>query len=98
MKDVPTSFSEDIVLPCYLHREETNDVFISKKFKSLNEVPDGAVIGSSSLRRQAQLLALNPTFKVITFRGNVQTRLRKIDQGKQCVTSSFLVYKSSASR
>ena len=54
---------------------------ISKKYKSLKELPDHAVIGSASLRRQAQLLALNPTLKVVNFRGNVQTRLKKLENG-----------------
>lgn len=81
MKDVPTWLPDGTVLPCNLMREETNDVFISKKYKSLLELPDGAVIGSASLRRQAQILAKNPTLKVVTFRGNVQTRLKKIENG-----------------
>jgi hydroxymethylbilane synthase len=81
MKDVPTSFPEEIILPCYLEREETNDVFISKKYKNIRDIPPGSVIGSSSLRRQAQLYAMNPLLKVVTFRGNVQTRLKKIENG-----------------
>jgi hydroxymethylbilane synthase len=79
MKDVPTWLPNGTVLSCYLPREETNDVFISKHYKSLSDLPDGAVIGSASLRRQAQLLAFNPTFKVVNFRGNVQTRLLKLE-------------------
>ena len=82
MKDVPTQLPPGTILPCYLPREETNDVFISEKYSSLSELPDGAVIGSASLRRQAQLMAMNPSFKVINFRGNVQTRLRKLREGK----------------
>jgi hydroxymethylbilane synthase len=81
MKDVPTRLPEGTTLPCCLPREETNDVFISKKYKTLSELPPYAVIGSASLRRQAQLLSLNPTYKVINFRGNVQTRLRKLEEG-----------------
>lgn len=81
MKDVPTWLVDGTVLPCNLQREETNDVFISKKYKTLKDLPDGAVIGSASLRRQAQLLAMNPTFQVVNFRGNVQTRLKKIENG-----------------
>lgn len=83
MKDVPTRLPDGTVLACYLPREETNDVFISEKYKSLSDLPDGAVIGSASLRRQAQLMAMNPTFKVINFRGNVQTRLQKLHNGNQ---------------
>jgi hydroxymethylbilane synthase len=81
MKDVPTWLLDGTVLPCNLQREQTNDVFISKKFKTLKSLPDKAVIGSASLRRQAQLLAINPTFQVVNFRGNVQTRLKKIENG-----------------
>lgn len=79
MKDVPTWLPDGTVLPCNLIREETNDVFICKKYKSLRDLPDNSVIGSASLRRQAQLLAMNPTLKVVNFRGNVQTRLKKIE-------------------
>jgi hydroxymethylbilane synthase len=79
MKDVPTWLPDGTILACNLEREETNDVFICKKYATIADLPDGAVIGSASLRRQAQLLAMNPTFKVVNFRGNVQTRLKKIE-------------------
>jgi hydroxymethylbilane synthase len=79
MKDVPTWLPDGTILPCNLEREETNDVFICKKYKTLKDLPNGSVIGSASLRRQAQLLAMNPTLKVVNFRGNVQTRLKKIE-------------------
>lgn len=82
MKDVPTWLPEGTTLPCNLPREETNDVFICKKYSTLQSLPDHSVIGSASLRRQAQLLAMNPTLKVVNFRGNVQTRLKKIENGK----------------
>jgi hydroxymethylbilane synthase len=81
MKDVPTWLPDGTVLPCNLEREETNDVFISKKYKTLKDLPKGAVIGSASLRRQAQLMAMNPGLEVVNFRGNVQTRLKKIENG-----------------
>jgi len=81
MKDVPTWLPDGTILPCNLEREETNDVFICKKYKSLRDLPNGSVIGSASLRRQAQLLAVNPTLQVVNFRGNVQTRLKKIENG-----------------
>lgn len=82
MKDVPTWLPDGTILACNLEREETNDVFICKKYATLADLPDNSVIGSASLRRQAQLLAMNPTFKVVNFRGNVQTRLKKIENGK----------------
>jgi hydroxymethylbilane synthase len=83
MKDVPTWLPEGTVLPCNLEREDTNDAFISgdEEVKSLDDLPDNAVIGTASLRRQAQLMAKNPTWKCVNFRGNVQTRLRKLDDG-----------------
>jgi len=83
MKDVPTWLPDGTILPCNLPREDTNDAFISgnPNIKRISDLPDGAVIGTASLRRQAQLLAKNPTFKCVNFRGNVQTRLRKLDDG-----------------
>ena len=81
MKDVPTWLPDGTILPCNLIREDTNDVFICKKYKSLRDLPNGSVVGSASLRRCAQLLAINPTLKVVNFRGNVQTRLKKIENG-----------------
>lgn len=83
MKDVPTWLPEETVLPCTLPREDTNDAFIYKdgSVKSIGDLPDGSVIGTASLRRQAQLMAKNPTLKCVNFRGNVQTRLRKLDDG-----------------
>lgn len=81
MKDVPTWLPDGISLPCMLPREDTRDVFISNKANSIEELPDGSVIGSASLRRQSQILAKNPGLKVVNFRGNVQTRLRKLSEG-----------------
>lgn len=83
MKDVPTWIPEGTVLPCTLPREDTNDAFIYKDgtVKRIDDLPDHSVIGTASLRRQAQLMAKNPTLKCVNFRGNVQTRLRKLDDG-----------------
>lgn len=80
MKDVPTYLPPGTILPCNLPREDVRDVFISEKYKNLSELPAGAVVGSASLRRQAQILAKNPSLQVINFRGNVQTRLRKLQE------------------
>lgn len=82
MKDVPTWLVPGTILPCNLPREDTRDAFISPKCDGVSSLPDHSVIGSASLRRQAQLLAKNPTLKVVNFRGNVQTRLRKLDDGE----------------
>lgn len=83
MKDVPTWLPEGTILPCNLPREDTNDAFIYKdgSVKTIQDLPDHSVIGTASLRRQAQLMAQNPTLKCVNFRGNVQTRLRKLDDG-----------------
>jgi len=83
MKDVPTWLPDGTILPCNLPREQTNDAFIYKdgSVKKIEDLPDHSVIGTASLRRQAQLMAKNPTLKCVNFRGNVQTRLRKLDDG-----------------
>lgn len=77
-QDVPTYLPEGTVLPCNLPREDVRDVFISPTAKDLSELPEGAVVGSASLRRQAQLLAKYPHLKVVNFRGNVQVRVAGI--------------------
>ena len=82
MKDVPTWLPDGIVLPCMLEREDTRDVFISEKAKSIADLPTGSVIGTAALRRQAIILHRRPDLKVVTFRGNVQTRLRKLADGE----------------
>lgn len=82
MKDVPTVLPEGMILPTILPREDVRDAFISLKYKSFAEMPAGSVIGSASLRRQAMILNKYPDLKVVTFRGNVQTRLRKLEEGQ----------------
>jgi len=81
MKDVPTWLVPGTILPCNLEREDTRDAWISPKGTSPMDLPAGSVIGTASLRRQAQLLARNPGLKCVNFRGNVQTRLRKLEEG-----------------
>jgi len=81
MKDVPTYLPDGIHLPCMLEREDVRDVFISNKAKTVWDLPEGAVVGSASLRRQSQILARRPDLKVVTFRGNVQTRMKKLAAG-----------------
>lgn len=81
MKDLETVIPSDQVIGAVLPREDVRDAFISPKAGSIADLPEGAVVGTSSLRRQAQVLALRPDVKVITFRGNVQTRLRKLNEG-----------------
>lgn len=81
MKDVPTMLPDGIVLPCVLPREDVRDAFLSLTAKSLADLPAGAVIGTSSLRRGSQILNKRPDLKVVNFRGNVQSRLRKLSEG-----------------
>ena len=79
MKDVPTFLPDNTHLETMLPREDTRDAWISPKYDSYEDMPAGSLIGSASLRRQAQILAKNPGVKCVNFRGNVQTRLRKLD-------------------
>lgn len=81
LQDVPTYLPEGTILPCNLPREDVRDVFISPVAKDLSELPEGAVVGSASLRRQAQLLAKYPHLKVVNFRGNVQVRVEGVCLG-----------------
>ena len=81
MKDMPTKLPAGLAIPCLLPREDVRDAFISLKAKRLADLPKGAVLGTSSLRRQAQVKRLRPDLKVITYRGNVDTRLRKLEEG-----------------
>ena len=86
MKDMPVICPEGLMLNCYLPREDVRDSFISTKYKSISELPKGATVGTSSLRRRAQLLSKRPDLKIVEFRGNVQTRLRKLDEGVAVAT------------
>lgn len=81
MKDVPTVLPDGLVISTLLEREDVRDAFISLKYKTLAEMPAGAVVGTSSLRRAAQVRHVRPDLKVVEFRGNVETRLRKINEG-----------------
>lgn len=81
MKDVPMEFPEGLGLAVICPREDARDAFVSHRFASLDDLPPGAVVGTSSLRRQCQLLAARPDLKITFLRGNVQTRLQKLDDG-----------------
>lgn len=80
-KDMPTLLPEGLELSCFLPREAPEDAFVSTKAGKLEDLPMGAVVGSSSLRRKALILRLRPDLQVVEFRGNVQTRLRKLEDG-----------------
>ncbi len=79
LKDVPTSLPPGLVLGAITEREDPSDALCSPRYRELAALPQGATIGTSSLRRQAQLLALRPDLKIVNVRGNVQTRLAKTD-------------------
>ncbi|WP_193142622.1 hydroxymethylbilane synthase [Meridianimarinicoccus sp. MJW13] len=81
MKDMPVLQPEGLVLDCYLPREDVRDAFISPDHASLTDLPEGAVVGSSSLRRRAQLAHRRPDLTLVEFRGNVQTRMKKLEEG-----------------
>ncbi|QBQ63132.1 hydroxymethylbilane synthase [Actinobacillus indolicus] len=82
MKDVPMEFPEGLGLAVICEREDPRDAFVSNKYNSLADLPKGAVVGTSSLRRQCQLVAKYPHLQVKPLRGNVGTRLSKLDNGE----------------
>ncbi|WP_370980450.1 hydroxymethylbilane synthase [Agaribacterium sp. ZY112] len=82
MKDVPMEFPEGLCLGPICEREDPRDAFVSNRYQELADLPAGAVVGTSSLRRQAQLLALRPDLEITFLRGNVNTRLAKLDAGE----------------
>jgi hydroxymethylbilane synthase len=86
MKDMPVEQPAGLVLDTYLPREDTRDAFVSLSVKGLADLDTGAVVGTSSLRRKAQLLNRRPDLQVVEFRGNVQTRLRKLQDGVAVAT------------
>jgi len=82
MKDVPMEFPEGLGLSVICLREDARDAFVSNRYANFDELPAGSVVGTSSLRRQCQLLAKRPDLTVKFLRGNVQTRLQKLDDGE----------------
>src|SRR3954447_8579194 len=82
LKDVPTELAPEFELAAIMKREDPRDAFISVKFSSLEELPQRAKVGTSSLRRQCQLKAMRPDLEVFPLRGNVDTRLRKLESGE----------------
>ncbi|MDO6565334.1 hydroxymethylbilane synthase [Amphritea sp. 1_MG-2023] len=82
MKDVPMEFPEGLGLAVICPREKPTDAFVSNNYRCLDELPQGATVGTSSLRREAQIRAKRPDLQVNTLRGNVNTRLRKLDEGQ----------------
>ncbi len=81
LKDLPTELPEGIILGSVLKREDVRDAFISSDGKKLTDMNDGDVIATSSLRRSSQLLHFNKNFKIIDIRGNIESRIKKLDEG-----------------
>jgi hydroxymethylbilane synthase len=82
MKDVPMAFPEGLALSTICEREDPRDAFVSNRYQCLEDLPKGAVVGTSSLRRQSQILLQRPDLEIAFLRGNVNTRLRKLDAGE----------------
>jgi hydroxymethylbilane synthase len=82
MKDVPVEFPEGLMLHTICEREDPRDAFVSNQFDDIDSLPEGAIVGTSSLRRQCQIKALRPDLDIRDLRGNVNTRLRKLDEGQ----------------
>ncbi|MEW8013678.1 MAG: hydroxymethylbilane synthase [Candidatus Sedimenticola endophacoides] len=82
MKDVPVELPEGLHLAVIMEREDPRDAFVSNHHQGVEELPEGAVVGTASLRRQCQLQERRPDLRIATLRGNVNTRLRKLDEGE----------------
>jgi len=86
MKDMPVLQPEGLIIDCYLPREDVRDAFVSPGGERLHEMTEGTKVGTSSLRRRSQVLVAYPHLDVVEFRGNVQTRLRKLADGVAACT------------
>ncbi|MES9973548.1 hydroxymethylbilane synthase [Candidatus Thiodiazotropha sp. LNASS1] len=82
MKDVPVELPPGLHLPVIMQREDPRDAFVSNRYQSIDQLPQGACVGTSSLRRQCQLAEVRPDLVINSLRGNVNTRLRKLDDGE----------------
>jgi hydroxymethylbilane synthase len=82
LKDVPTEFVDGLVLGVITKREDVSDALLSEKYDSIDALPEGAVVGTTSLRRRMQILALRPDLKIKNLRGNVNTRIAKLKAGE----------------
>jgi len=81
LKDMPTKLPSGLILTAITERAKAGDAFVSNKYKRIEDLPQGAILGTSSLRRRAQILAARPDLKIVDLRGNVDTRLKKLDTG-----------------
>jgi hydroxymethylbilane synthase len=85
MKDVPTDLPEGLFIACITKREDPRDAFLSAKYARFEELPRGARLGTSSLRRQTQLLSLRPDLDIVQLRGNLDSRIRKMEEGMYAI-------------
>ena len=81
LKDMPTKLPDGLILTAITQRAKAGDAFVSNKYKRIEDLPKGAILGTSSLRRRAQILAVRPDLEIVDLRGNVDTRLKKLDTG-----------------
>jgi hydroxymethylbilane synthase len=81
LKDMPTKLPAGLILTAITERAKAGDAFVSNKYERIEDLPKGAILGTSSLRRRAQILAARPDLKIVDLRGNVDTRLKKLDTG-----------------
>lgn len=81
MKDVPMNLPQGLCIPAILEREDPRDAFVSKQYQSLQTLPNGALVGTSSLRRQTQIAAMRSNLTLKNLRGNIHTRLKRLDEG-----------------
>lgn len=82
LKDMPANLAQGLALGAILERADPRDVFVSDRYENLNDLPSGSIVGTSSLRRQAQILAMRPDLEINSLRGNVETRLEKLVKGQ----------------
>ncbi|MEW4983570.1 MAG: hydroxymethylbilane synthase [Cycloclasticus sp.] len=82
MKDVPAQLPDGLEISAILSREDPRDAFVSNTYSTIDDLPQGAIVGTSSLRRQCQLLSMRPDLQIQSLRGNVNTRLQKLDNGE----------------
>ncbi len=82
MKDIPINLGKDLIISAYFKREDSRDVFISNKYNSLKDMPTNSILGTSSLRRQVQTLNINPNLNIKLLRGNVITRINKLEMNE----------------
>jgi hydroxymethylbilane synthase len=86
MKDMPTRLPDRLTLAAFLPRADSRDALVAPGYERIGDLPSGAVVGTAALRRKAQLLHLRPDLQIIPFRGNVGTRLRKLEEGQATAT------------